>query len=487
MKKKIRRRKNEKQDSSSNPATSRQWAFEFIEQWRSEGRLVRDLLIKAGNSNSEQHQGARWAERLILRKQTIDAVLSECVSRPRQNVQFPLWTLLQLGAAELLYGPKKSQHAAISETVELCRYAGHPEWTGFLNGVLRGVQRLLDLGEEDEEQEDQLPQANRYPATGRVYRSLKKEIFPDPETELSAYLTTAFSLPFMLVNRWVQAYKTEEVYEIAWASLNPPPMTVRINRMLIEPKDWIAKCEQDGIKVETTDTPEAIRLMQSIRISDLPGFTEGEFLIQDETAMHAARLLNPHPKQNVLDLCAGPGTKSTQLAELMLDQGRVVATEIVDFRLDQVEENAERLGYECIETLLIDRHEPEVDFGPFDAILVDAPCSNTGVLGKRPEARWRFSSDEIEELNDIQHHLLNVAASHLVEEQGRIVYSTCSIDSRENEELIADWVDKHPDFVCSEMKLILPNKKHDGGFSALLEMEQPEESDSDSESKTESE
>lgn len=462
--KKKNKRKPEKKTSSPNPVTARQWSYCFIEQWRAEGRLIRDLLIASGSDKPEQHQGARWAERLILRKQTIDAVLAECVSRPRQNVQLPLWTLLQLGAAELLYGPVKSQHAAISETVELCRFAGHPEWTGFLNGVLRGVQRLLDLDKET----DGSPQANCYAAVDGNYRALKKEIFPDPETELTSYLTTAFSLPYALVNRWVQSFQTEQVFEIAWGSLNPPPMTVRITRMRIEPDQWIAKCEQNDIKVEATDTPGSVRLKQSVRLSELPGFYEGEFVIQDETAMQAVRLLNPYPKQNVLDLCAGPGTKTTQLAELILDQGRVLAAEVVEYRLKQVRENAERLGYQCIETLLIDRHEPEIDFGPFDAILVDAPCSNTGVLGKRPEARWRYSSQEIEELNDIQHHLLDVAASHL-EEEGRIVYSTCSIDSRENEDLIQDWLKRHPEFTCKEMKAILPNAQHDGGFSALLE------------------
>jgi len=459
--KKQQKRKPKKIPAGSNPVTARQWAFFFVEQWRSKDKLVRDQLIAAGSDRSEQHQGAKYAERLILRIGIIDIVLAECVSRPRDRVELTLWTLLQLGAAELLFGPVKSHHAAISETVELCRFAGHPEWTGFLNGVLRGVQRLLDDETHDE------AEANRYPAADREYRSLKKKIFPNPNRRLRDYLSHAFSLPGFLISQWEKTFSQEELFEIAWASLVPPPMTVRISRMLIEPEKWIAKCEEQDIKVEAGDYPEAVRLKQSLRLSDLPGFHEGEFVIQDETAMHAVRLLNPYPKQNVLDLCAGPGTKTTQLAELMLNQGNIVAAEVVEHRLKQVRENAERLGYECIETLLIDRHEPEIDGGPFDAILVDAPCSNTGVLGKRVEARWRYCDNEVRELNEIQLHLVDVAAREL-EQDGRIVYSTCSIDSRENEQLIQTWLELHPEFICSEMKTILPNATHDGGFSALL-------------------
>ncbi len=459
--KKQQKRKPKKIPAGSNPVTARQWTYFFVEQWRSKDKLVRDQLIAAGSDRSEQHQGAKFAERLILRIGILDAVLAECVSRPRERVELPLWTLLQLGAAELLFGPASSHHAAISETVELCRFAGHPEWTGFLNGVLRGVQRLLV------EETYHEPAADRYPATDREYRTLRKKVFPNPQRRLRDYLSHAFSLPTSLIRQWENTFSPDELLEIAWASLIPPPMTVRITRMLIEPEQWIAKCNEQNIKVEAGDYPEAVRLKQSIRLSDLPGFREGEFVIQDETAMHAARLLNPYPKQNVLDLCAGPGTKTTQLAELMLNQGKIVAAEVVEHRLKQVRENAERLGYECIETLLIDRHEPEIDGGPFDAILVDAPCSNTGVLGKRVEARWRYCDHEVSELNDIQLHLLDVAASHL-EQEGRIVYSTCSIDSRENEQLIQTWLTQHPGFICSEMKTILPNTTHDGGFSALL-------------------
>ncbi len=460
MKKKQKQKPTQK-TAGSAPTTARQWAFFFVEQWRTKEKLIRDQLIAAGNNRSEQHQGARHAERLILRIGVLDLVLAQCVSRPRERVELALWTLLQLGAAELLLGPVKSQHAAISETVELCRFAGHPEWAGFLNGVLRSVQRMLTA----ETAKD--PGANRYPVTDREYRLLNKDIFPDPERKLRDYLSHAFSLPSPLISQWEKTFSREELVEIAWASLIPPPMTVRITRLLIEPEQWIAKCKQQNIDVEAGEFPEAVRLKQSVRLSDLPGFDEGEFVVQDETAMHAARLLNPYPRQNVLDLCAGPGTKTTQLAELMLNQGKIVAAEVVEHRLKQVRENAQRLGYECIETLLIDRHDPQIEGGPFDAVLVDAPCSNTGVLSKRVEARWRYSDRDIQELNRIQIHLLDVAAKEL-EQDGRIVYSTCSIDSRENEQLIQTWLEQHPEFICEEMKTILPGRTHDGGFTALL-------------------
>ncbi len=459
--KKQPKRKQKKETAIPKPLTARQWAFHFVEQWRLKQRLVRDQLKEAGGERAEQHQGAKFAQRLILRIATIDIVLSESVSRPRERVEPALWTLLQLGAAELLFGPVNSQHAAISETVELCRFANHPEWAGFINGVLRSVQRLL----ADETSSE--PGANRYPVENRQYRDVKKKIFPNPERRFVDYLSHAFSLPITLVRQWEKTFSREELFEIAWASLFPPPMTVRITRLLVEPEKWVEQCKTQGIDVEAGDFPEAVRLKQPVRLSELPGFQEGEFVIQDETAMHAARLLNPYPGQNVLDLCAGPGTKTTQLAELMLNQGRILATDIVEHRLNQVMENATRLGYECIETQLIDRDKPKVDGAPFDAILIDAPCSNSGVLAKRVEARWRYSDRAVQELNQIQLHLLDVAAGEL-KQDGRMVYSTCSIDSRENELLIQNWLRSHEEFSCSDMKTILPNDRHDGGFSVLL-------------------
>ncbi|MCA8985066.1 MAG: transcription antitermination factor NusB [Planctomycetaceae bacterium] len=451
-------------DSTRVPVTSRQWCFELLETYRLTQELLRDQLvrIRGENPSADVHQGLGWAERGILRQRTLDRVLKQAVSRPRENVQDPLWTLLRMGTAELLFGPEEGQHAAISETVELCRYRGSPEWAGFINGVLRGIQRMLANGAGDS------PGRDCYPLTSGRYRRLNQDLFPDPEIHPTDYLAVAFSLPDALVREWARHHSTATLWQLAWSSLEAPALAVRLNRLAAEPGEWAERCASAGIAVVPTEFPEAFRLPRKIRLSEIPGFQEGEFVVQDLTAMHAARMLNPYPKQRVLDLCAGPGTKTTQLAELMLDQGEIIATDVTQARLDQIDENARRLGLTCIHSRWIERQNPEITGGPFDAILVDAPCSNTGVLGKRPEARWRYSIAELHSLNELQFRLLNVAAGLLAEE-GRIVYSTCSIEPKENEQLLIRWLEQHPEFVCLEMKGVLPTPEHDGGFCARLE------------------
>lgn len=454
------------------PETARQWSYRFLENWRTEQMLIRDQILdlKPKEIINVTHQGVSWTERLIQRQRTVDRILKECVTRPRDNVQPELWSILQLGAAELLYGPEDAQYAAISETVELCRYANHPEWTGFANGVLRGVQRLLSG------QSSQTPAANAYPASHGNYRLLTKEIFPSPETKTGDYLAVAFSLPDALSREWTRRYSKEELFTVAWACLEASPLTVRLNRLAVEPEDWLKRCQAVGLEVAATKFPEAFQFPQKVRLSEIPGFAQGEFVVQDLTAMHAVRLLNPYPKQRVLDLCAGPGTKTTQLAELMLDQGELIATDVTQAKLDQINDNLERLQIQCGRAQWIERETPEIPGEKFDAILVDAPCSNTGVLGKRAEARWRYSINELHSLNDLQFRLLNVAAEHLAEE-GRIVYSTCSIEPKENEQLIVRWLQTHPEFHCVEMQSFLPDNKQDGGFCARLERRELEENE----------
>ena len=183
--------------------------------------------------------------------------------------------------------------------------------------------------------------------------------------------------------------------------------------------------------------------------------------------MFAAEMLAPRPGETVLDLCAAPGTKTTHLAELMQNRGRIIAADLREEKLARIRENAHRLGLTIIEPVLVSPAGDDIPPAPFDAVLVDAPCSNTGVLGKRPEARWRISPDDIRELAKLQRRLLRTAAERL-KPDGRLVYSTCSIEPEENEGSIADLLTHRSDVLLEEQRLFLPGQPADGGFAALL-------------------
>ncbi|MDA0285369.1 MAG: methyltransferase domain-containing protein [Planctomycetota bacterium] len=304
------------------------------------------------------------------------------------------------------------------------------------------------------------------------YREIGKDVFPPPETDLPGYVAAAFGLPDWLVARWNARFSAVEMLEMAkWFDLRQP-LSLRVNSLKTSRDDLLAELHSATIADPTTfleagDRPESIRYDGSFRIVDLPGFSDGRFTVQDETAMSAAVLLAPEPGERVLDLCAAPGTKTTHLAELMQGEGTIIATDIELARLRRIEENADRLGFSIIEPLVIREDLTELPQGPFDAILIDVPCSNTGVLGKRPEVRSRITQEDIVELSTIQTRLLNAAAS-LLRPGGRIVYSTCSVEPEENSGVISRFLNSHTDFEFVEAHEFIPGRPSDGGYQALI-------------------
>ena len=305
------------------------------------------------------------------------------------------------------------------------------------------------------------------------YRNIGKDVFPPPETDLPGYITAAFGLPEWLVTRWSARFSPDQLLQMAkWFDLRQP-LSLRVNPLKTTRDELLAKMRQAAAAEPTTlleagDRLESIRYEGPFRIVDLPGFTDGHFTVQDETAMSAAALLAPQPGERVLDLCAAPGTKTTHLAELMNGEGSIVATDVDLGRLRRIEENADRLGFSSmIQPLVIREDLSELPEGPFDAILIDVPCSNTGVLGKRPEVRSRITPEDIDELAATQKRLLSAAAT-LVAPGGKIVYSTCSVEPEENSGVVTQFLQKSTDFKLVETQEFIPGDPSDGGYQVLL-------------------
>ena len=212
-----------------------------------------------------------------------------------------------------------------------------------------------------------------------------------------------------------------------------------------------------------------IRIAGPQAVTALPGFAEGLFTVQDVSAARAAVVLAPQAGTTILDLCAAPGTKTTQLAELTGDAATIIATDFNAKRLDRLRENVERLGVESVTIVpyeQIGRTAPE----RFDTVLVDAPCSNTGVLAKRVEVRLRITPESVTSLARTQRSLLE-KATRLLKPAGRICYSTCSIQHAENTHVVRSFLDGHPDFLLEREELILPSAQSpdcDGAYVAVL-------------------
>ncbi|MBI1312936.1 hypothetical protein GC176_16725 [bacterium] len=448
---------------------------------------------------------------VVRRQDTLDAILNQFVTRGRAQTEPALWTLLQLGVYQLVLTTGIPQHAAVDETVQLTHWLREPRWSGFLNGILRTIGRHVtnefletpafdavpvecltsklqeadSVGGETREEfqpaspndsatfaADGEPEIHSSRHTQIRYRRFQKPILPDPKAEPQQYLARAFGLPLWLIDRWSQRFSTEELFRLAEWFERRQPLSLRVNRRHGTRDELLARfAETLGPGSENDfgpgQLPDAIFYDGPLRVVDLPGFSDGDFTVQDETAMSASLLLAPQPGETVLDLCAAPGTKTTHLAELMNNEGHIVASDVDGRRLRRVEENARRLQLDIIKPLRIPPDLSEFPTGPFDAILIDAPCSNTGVIGKRPEVRSRIGTPDILELSGLQLKLLTESAKRLAP-NGRIVYSTCSIEPEENSAVVNSFLAGHPDFQLKEVLEFIPGQPSDGGYQALL-------------------
>ena len=208
-------------------------------------------------------------------------------------------------------------------------------------------------------------------------------------------------------------------------------------------------------------------------MTEVEGFAEGAFIVQDPATAGAVELLDVAPGQSVLDFCAAPGGKTAQIAWRLAGTGRLVAQEVNPKRLVRLKENLARLRLSSVEAMQTIPQSPNPPIPQFDRVLVDAPCSNTGVLRRRPDARWRWNADHLKQLVALQAQILDAAAP-FVAPGGRLVYSTCSNEPEENGEQVAAFLSRHPDFAEVARRKSLPFETgHDGAFACALERRQP--------------
>ena len=374
----------------------------------------------------------------VRRRRSLEWALARYV---RKNPGRDVSALLLVGAAQLLYLPDVADHAALHATVEAVRHVSRHQ-AGFVNAVLRNVQR----------------------DRAALRASLADAPLPLRESH-----------PDALVDRWTRAFGAEEAARLCAVDNLPAATTLTILPLTDTAKAdaLAARFTAAGIEARPHPAdPAAIVLGHGVRVRDLPGFDEGLFAVQDAAPLAALRLLAPRVGETVLDACAAPGGKTLQIAAAVGSAGHVVATDLHEDRLEPLRENVDRCGFaERVAVAACDATDAAAlaalfpNGGP-DAVLVDAPCSNTGVLRRRADARWRFSEKRLEALRRTQLALLKSAAAL---KPGRIVYSTCSLEPEEDEEVVADFLAAHPDWRLERSEKLLPDDSpRDGAFAALL-------------------
>jgi 16S rRNA (cytosine967-C5)-methyltransferase len=399
---------------------------------------------------------------VLRRRGTLRALLEPLVNRPAHKVEAWLWDALYLGACQLALLTHVPAHAAVHETVELGVQFGRPGARGFLNGILRRLAELLT------DERTTTAAADALPLEHGEYRRLSRPVLPDPMSQPLAYLAAGFSLPDWLVQRWLPRFGMAECQRLGFWFAGPAPLTLRCNPLRAQREQLLAALRAAGHTAEAGEHPQAIRLTEPGPIRDLPGYAQGWFSVQDESAMRIASTLAPEPGETILDLCAAPGGKTTHLAELMGNTGRILACDVDAQRLRIVESLAQRLGLTILETHCLQGEDGgDLPRGSFDRVLVDVPCSNTGVLGKRPEVRWRLRSGDLPQLARLQTRLLHQAVAH-VRPGGVVIYSTCSIEPEENRQVVEKVLQEHPNLQLEVAEDAVPGRPADGGFWARL-------------------
>lgn len=355
------------------------------------------------------------------RRRSLDHVLAAFLSKPLDSLTTPIRNNLRMGAYQLLY-TSIAPHAALDEAVKLAFRFGHPGVAKLTNAVLRRVQR-------------------------------EGHSVPLPSDPVQA-IAVRESLPDWMVARWIEAYGLETAAELAKASHQPLPVTLRANTLKTTRDALLAAFAQAGATAEPSPVvPEGIRFPAGVALGELPGYNEGCWYVQGEAAMLTSRIVDPRPGETVADIGAAPGGKTTHMAALMQDQGRILAIDPHEGRLALVAENAERLG-EHIVTLRAQEGTVPLEC-PVDRALVDAPCSGLGVLYRKSDLRWRLQPAEADALPAEQEAIL-AATAQAVKPGGVLVYATCTVLPAENERVVERFLASHPDFSPGDLTPYLP-------------------------------
>ncbi len=403
---------------------------------------------------------------VVRRKRTLDAVIAAFLRRRTQRVPGKARQVLRLGVYQLLFLQRVPDFAAVNEAVEQVRRGGP---RGFVNAVLRGVARAVSPIQTGE-----IPLSPDAVAVGAdSFRRFDRPVFVSPNEDAAGFLAEAFSLPDELAVRWLVSFGgLRGAVGVALHANSRPPLVLRVNACRATAAEVVARLGAAGVEAVPHANGLSVVVRDHVNVPNLEMFTAGLVQPQDAGATAVVAAADVRPGMRVLDMCAAPGGKTMHLAERMDNDGEIVAVDVREERLALLEQNRRRMGVTIVRPLLAEKVAALAE-SPFDVVLVDAPCSNTGVLARRVEARWRFSARGLRGLVRDQQGLL-LLAGQLVRPGGTLVYSTCSLETEENGEVVRDFLSHARTFRIVQQRRVLPAgadepaRWSDGGYFAIL-------------------
>ncbi len=407
-----------------SPRTSREVALEVLHRvdtggaWS--GTLLRRLLDRSALSPVDEALATELALGTLRHRAEVDWALARFSRTPLAALPSRIRAVLRLGAYQVLFLDKIPPRAACWEAVEMAKRVGHAGTARLVNAVLR---RLADA-----------------PAP-----------IPDGGDTIEG-IALRFSHPAWLVARWIERFGPGETCALCAANNATPPSAVRLNTLRGSPEDLAARLARTGVETAPSALlPEGRRITAGPAAARRDAYEAGWFTPQDEGSMLVARVVAPHPGETVIDACAAPGGKTTHLAALMENRGRLIACDILSAKLEAVSRQCARLGVTIAEVRELDAAQVGTVYpGAADRVLVDAPCSGLGVVRRRPEIKWRLQPEDLVEMAVGQRRLLSGAAGS-VRPGGLLVYSVCTFEPEEGPAVASAFLQEHPEFVPAEI------------------------------------
>jgi 16S rRNA (cytosine967-C5)-methyltransferase len=440
------------------------------------GVFAQERIHAAVVEHEPDKRSRRFLTELVLgvlrHEGTIDRVIAAHSDVKLDEIGPRALEALRLGAYQLLWLDAIPAFAAVSESVSAVR---DRRAKPFVNGVLRAIDRKVRRVPIEADRGGASPR-KRLEIGGRKVCFFSRDVFADPDEDKAGYLAQLHSHPRDLVVRWLARHGEETTKAMLEHGERPPPLFVRANRLKGTREKLLERLRSEEIRCGEGARPESVRVLAPpTELVATKAFAEGWCTVQDETAMGVAPALDAKPGQLVLDLCAAPGGKATHVAELTDDAATILAVDQDASRLDRVRETIARLGLKSVACMVADATDEEaikaVTPAPYDRVLIDAPCSNSGVLARRPEAKARLTKARLGELVQLQARILKAGVGRLFP-GGKLAYSTCSLEPEENQEQVRALLAAHRELALISETETLPSKEGaggDGGYVAVLE------------------
>lgn len=423
---------------------TREKALQIINDVLYKGTFLEESLeiLKVSNIDERDFAFIKEITTGVVRNKTyLDYVIRQN-SRVRFNrIHKIILIILEMAIYQMYFLDKVPDYSIVDESVNLAKIYGNKGSISFTNGILRSI-------------------AKKKPAQVTLKNSIDN-------------LSTYYSHPRFYTEYFYENYGEEFTKKLLKANNEKAPFTIRVNSFKTNRDDLIKNLSQIGFEIEETSYDKALNILNPNGIIDTEYFEKGQFYVQDLGSILVSSFLNPRKDSKVLDLCAAPGGKTTHLSELMDNTGEIVACDKSKGKINLIKENAQRLGCKNISPMINDARVLNDDFvNKFDYVLVDAPCSGTGLYRKKPDIKWNKGIDDLKDLGKIQLEILNNAKEY-VKDQGLLLYSTCSISKTENEDVIENFLRENKNFKIKKLRdkevlKLFPSVDGSDGFSICL-------------------